>query len=223
VPSLSTHPAGSTPIPEIHPLNGMMYQRFGLIFDVKRANKNGLEYITNVHTPDGQKVGFFCFRISNPTSDQPQTVFMGILVTPEFRGRGISNIFMNEISQLSQLMGIPFNQTSKQFKPLMCALLTKHGFTPANKPNSCHAAIVGKSDGPTAPVFFGHKKGEAHFRRSKLYTRATNYEIVDSIEDIRDGIDVILGSRYLLTDRAKMRAKLKQTSAWDPTLKPTTA
>lgn len=175
------------------------YQSNGFLFLGRQCDvvKGKAKYTVSVTAGD-LMIGRFTFFVS----DDNEVVFEGMYIKPESRNRGISKIFIKELFQIAAASNRNFHQTTSQRKPLMCRILDKQGFSPLihdARKEFREAVFVGRGEDPTRIyVNFPSVAKQEEFRRSKIFA-AQHYEIVDSIEDIRDAVRCILNTPYVLS------------------------
>ena len=133
----------------------LSYEQYGMTFEISKANKKGPEYIVNVMVEEtGEKVGYFYFYTTNAQgSSDPEIRLRGFFINPYFRGRGIANIFMNELITISKVFCIPFKSTAPQHKPMTCCLLAKYGFQPTRN-GSKTKSIAGRGHNGNMAIWF---------------------------------------------------------------------
>ncbi len=180
------------------------YAADGFRFDGKRLNFSNHDYDGKYRVSvkrEGVQVAWFTFFTCSKWMDE--IVFSGMYVEKESRQQGISIKLIEEIFEISRMSNREFIHAHRQKKPLLCRILRRFGFVPIvdMHRNDIAHAIVGRSTSREgAPAL--HITNPS--RRSEWSTanviRSQGYQLVNSVDQIRDGVGVVLGADYLMQD-----------------------
>ncbi len=151
-------------------------------------------YLVNVFTGN-KKIGKFTFF-----TQEGEVIFLGIFIEPEYREKGMSTRFIQEIFQIAYASGREFIIAVPQRKPLVCGILTKFGFEPIidGTRNKVNRVLVGHlRDGSNAPALFFFDKHFAHTFSKATPIISQGYKIVETPDEITMPKEVVLGVPYL--------------------------
>lgn len=197
-------------IPESHE-DILVYEKHGLVWKFRRLDSEKDKFIVNVLLPNGRKAGYMTFYIMYPPENSSQIVFGGLLVSEDLRGHGLGNLCIAELFAFSQQFQVPVISAKPQGKPLTCAMLGRFGFAP-HRVSRDPLVVVGRAlpGAKNVPIYFDSTHTGERFIRSRV-AQTGQYELVRSIEDIVDGVRVVLDKRYLLQDEAKAEVQVKRS------------
>ncbi|MFA7277544.1 MAG: hypothetical protein WC101_00970 [Candidatus Gracilibacteria bacterium] len=197
-------------LPENHE-DMLWYEKHGLIWKFRKLNGEKDKFIVNISFPNEKKIGYMTFYVTHPPQDGRQLVFGGLYISDDLRGRGLGGLCMGELFAFSSQLQVPLHSAVPQEKPLTCSMLHKFGFAP-KAISGDQVAIVGRSPlgSPKIPVHFPSKSSGEHFIHSRI-ARTGHYQLVGSIDEIVDGVRIVLNKRYLFQDEAKAQAQLQHT------------
>ncbi len=197
-------------LPEHHE-DVLCYEKHGFIWKFRKLNNEKDKFIVNVFLPNEKKIGYMTFYVTHPPQDGQQLVFGGLYISDDLRGRGLGGLCMGELFAFSNQLQVPLHSAVPQGKPLTCSMLHKFGFAPKTISGD-QVVIVGRpsnSESSKIPVHFPSESAGRHFIHSRI-ARTGQYQLVGSIDEIVDGVRVVLNKRYLFQDKVKAQTQLQR-------------
>lgn len=182
------------------------YEHAGLEFRGKKLNwsdssLNG-KYSVLIYF-SGKNIGRFTFFTSDVYN--PEVIFEGMYIEPEFRSRGISGAMMESLFLVAHASGREVVHAWPQRKPLMGAILNKYGFEPVSlgKREAQETVYVGRGDNAgQIKLWFPVPAKAREFGNSNMGQKQP-YVIVDHRGDIADAVRVVLNTDYVLAHPEK--------------------
>ncbi|MEK7545341.1 MAG: GNAT family N-acetyltransferase [Patescibacteria group bacterium] len=169
----------------------------GFIFNGKFLEKaqKGMKYVVNITDTEGRKAGYISF-FAYP--GEGRLKMAGLFVERNFRNKGLSHFFLQELSNIAEICGLRFLDTTEQKKPLTCAVLIKNDFSPVGILQRDFQVHVGKvlSEKMRTGVYFQYEGQRRHFEGSRIFN-SQNCVTVNSLDELKDPIQVTLGRRYM--------------------------